>query len=104
MHTVHEASGSVENYEKCRQKKKYPPLTSGSRMTRILDHVSGHQARGPKGQITDPQDSVTACTGAKLWVMRGCGDPNCLFGDIPEMEGAETGLVTTLPHPQGTSA
>ena len=60
MYTVHEASGSVENYEKCRQKKKYPPLTSGL-MTRILDHVSGHQARGPGGQITDPQDSVTAC-------------------------------------------
>ena len=73
-------------------------------MTRILDHVSGHQARGPGGQITDPQDSVTACTGAKLWVMRGCGDPKHLYGDIPEMEGAETGLVITLPHPQGTSA
>ena len=87
MHTVHEASGSVENYEKCRQKKKYRPLTSGSRMTRILDHVSGHQARGPGGQIADPQDSVLPAPGSKLWVIRGCGEPKRPFGDIPEMEG-----------------
>ena len=47
-----------------KKEQKHRPLTSGL-MTRILYHVSGHQVKGPGGQITDPQDAVTACTGVK---------------------------------------